>query len=269
MVNKNKMSAEFSEVPFKDAVVLPNEKPFWSKGEFLKSIDEEIETKTRLVVGPVLVGCHINQNDNLSFKKFEEEEVIKKTGYHAEVMRSHGCGISSLFMVLFNLAGKEFRSKFKTVGEFAISVLGLHRNDRVEEGERIIGTPVFNLHAGWYHDALVYAAVHFAGISGFRVEGVFELEKIAGQMKKLLDEGKEALVIISVSNKFWRLPTETSSIATHMVVVGGFEFDEYGKLKRICVTDPYVGERAKINEWVEVDDRIREAFCGKALFFYK
>ncbi len=270
MASKRKMTTEFSNVSFKDVVISENEKPTWRKGEFLRKIDE-FEIKPKDIVGPVLIPpeLHINQNGKLSFKEFEEGEIIRKTGYHAEVMRSHGCGITSVYMALSALAGREFVSRFGTVGEFAIEVLGLHKNDRVEGKERVVGTPVFNIRSGWYHDALVYVAIHFSGVSGFRLEGISGLEKVAGQMKKLLDEGKETLVVISVSNGFWRLPTEPESVATHMVVVNGFKFDENGGLAEICVTDPYVVGKPKINQWIGVDDRIRKAFTGRALFFYK
>ncbi len=270
MVNKRKMSAESPIIPFKDAVIPANEEPVWRRGDFLRPI-EETKTRPESIVGPVLIDLdhYINQNSNSSFVEFEEERVIAQTGYHAEVMRSHGCGVSSVYMVLSTLAGEDFLSQFRTVGEFSIAVLSLHKNDRVEGEKRIIGTPVFNLRSGWYHDALVYSAIHLAKILGFRVEGVSELEKVAGQMQRLLDEDKKAMVVISVSNEFWRLPTETKSVATHMVVAGGFKFDRYGGLEEICVTDPYAIGKPRVNEWIKVDDRIRKAFTGRALFFYK
>lgn len=256
-----------SLIPVRDSLITPQEVPLWRKGQFLKEINVDLELKgCRVESISIPPSCFINQNSDDNFKEFEDAGVIEEVGYPGEVFRSHGCGISSLYMAL-RVLNDEFGSRFKTVGEFTLVVLRLHRNDNVVGGIRYIGTPVFNLRAGWYHDALVYAARHFGKVDGFRVEDE-SLEGVGNQFGNLLAGGKKALVVASVSNVFWRRGTEPASIATHIIVINGFEFDEVGAVKAVRVTDPYVYGNPRINEWVTIDDSLKKAFTGRAIFLY-
>lgn len=270
MGNKTSMTIEIPVTPFKDRVISPNQKPTWTKGEFVRAIENVATKGVGTAEGPLVDDSyHVNQLANDNFSEFEEETTIGLTGINAEVMRPHGCGISAVYMALEAIGKDGFRSKFKTVGEFAIAVLGFHRNDYVEGGIRNVGTPVFNLSSGWYHDALVYAAETYGGVVGFRVEGVDDLTKVGVEFQTLAKDHQSVMSVISVRNSYWRLKTEKSSVSTHMVVVNGYKFSEDGDLVGMRVTDSYVSDHAKINEWIDVDDRIKQAFTGKAMFFYR
>lgn len=254
--------------PYKDSKIGTGDIPKWTRGQFIKSPRYE-RVVARLIEMPLVnPEDHIDQNSDNNFSEFESNEVIATTGFHAEEMRSHGCGISATYMALRTISDTSFRRKFETVGHFTMSILSKHKNDSFNDGQTIIGTPVFNLRSGWYHDALVYSAIHEGRVGGFRVEDIPTLENIGEISAKLIDQSHNKIIsIISVKNEFWRLKTERSSVSTHMVLVNGFDFDEEGCLRRIRVTDSYVSREQKINFWLDVTDNIAMAFTGKAIFF--
>jgi len=244
------------------------EEPAWRAKQFLR--EEKIVSEKligAILLPEVLPGLYINQNGNVSFVEFENKGVVDHTGYSAEEMRSHGCGISVLHMCLGTLSDN-YQKTFKSVGALAIHALSHHRNDFVVNGVVTrVGTPVFNLKTGWYHDALVHTAIETTQLDVFRLENLQGMEEIVVIANGLINDGKCPLVILSVKNKFWRLKNEPESMMTHLVIVNGFNFDNDGNLKEIRVTDPFaLNQGKKLNQWVEVNERVREAFTGRAIF---
>ncbi|PIU03645.1 hypothetical protein COT44_02025 [Candidatus Shapirobacteria bacterium CG08_land_8_20_14_0_20_39_18] len=247
------------------------EKIFWKKAEFVKPLPVEPLKRAKTELPTVRSEDFINQNTDQNFGEFESQETIRLTGYNAEVMRPHGCGISAVYMALRTIGSGNFKSKYDSVGKFALDALSFHRNDLVQGDERIIGTPVFNLKSGWYHDALVYCAINLGGVNGFRMENLGSFENVLNvvQQQRLESGHNEVLAVVSVRNNHWRLKTERSSISTHMVLVNGFDFSEDGQLTRIRVADSYVANEPRINTWMEVTDEISKSFTGRAMFFAK
>lgn len=265
MANKTKMAEIY--IPYKDSKIGVHEIPNWTKGQFLKSPNIEHTISKTIDLPLVNPDDHVDQNSNNNFFEFELRGIVETTGFHAEVMRSHGCGISATYMALRTIADRSFNDKFTTVGQFTLSALSNHKNDLVQDGQVVVGTPVFNLRSGWYHDALVFSAMHYGKVDGFRIEDSPSLENVGEICADLIeDPEKKVISIISVRNEFWRLATENTSVSTHMVLVNGFEFADDGFLKRIRITDSYVSEDSKINTWIEVTENVRKSFTGKAIF---
>jgi hypothetical protein len=256
--------------PYSKLLINDGEKPFWRKDEFLKTGFDSIEIKerTKLEFPMVADTNFIDQNANANFVEFEDFKTISTTGYNAEVMRAHGCGISAVYMALRTIGSDSFKSNYKTVGRFAASALSFHRNDLQLDDKKIVGTPVFNLKSGWYHDALIFLAKEIGGVEGFRMENQ-NLEKISSTLKFLKTKYNDVLFVASVHNEYWRLKTEKSSVSTHMVLINGIETISDGSVSKIRVTDSYVPDRPKINMWLDVDDRICKAFTGKVIFLYR
>lgn len=252
-------------IPYSDRKIQDKEPQRWKPGEFLidsSTLERAVESE---VHGPE-IETHINQNGRLSFKEFDEAKNIETSGYNGIEMRSHGCGISCLHMAL-SAMDLDYQKKVKTVGQLALSAMSLHRNDnRMSDSAVLIGNPVFNLKAGWYHDALIYTAEDLANVEGARFENI-TFEDLAKLFSSVSQEGRKMLAIISVKNKFWRIKEDFSNVNTHLVILNGYKIKD-GKVSEICVTDPYVeDEKLIVNKWIEVDDRVRSAFNARAMCF--
>lgn len=253
-----------------------DENPKWRGGgesEFLKipPPDRQVETNSRELLMPeIYPKVYINQLATENFEEFNKGAVIEQTGYNSELMRAHGCGISVLQMVNATLGGENYIQHYPKVDKLAITLLAEHKNDLVDQaGNRIKrGTPVFTLQTGWYHDAMLYGAKALAGLEVFREENLTSLNQVAKECVELRNQDKKAMVIISVRNNHWRIKGEPTSVATHLVIVNGFKFDENRDVSEIRITDPFTPNgRPKLNQWVEVDERVKQAFTGRALFF--
>lgn len=270
MVANKKISMEVP-IPYRETKIGNNETPAWVGGQYLIPNEEIKEPQVGLFEGPLLLDAdHINQKDNKSFIEFEGLDVRRRTGAQAELMRGHGCGISSVYMAMEMIGKDEFKSKYSTVGKFAETALSMHKDDYVDDaGVRHVGTPVFNDKDGWYHDALIHTAITFGGIGGRRQEHVPSLEAVGAKLNDYLKGFRDVVAIISVRNTDWRLPTEPMSPSTHMIVINGFKFGDDGVLKSIRVCDSYVSDHARINEWMDVDERVRKSFTGRVMYFYK
>lgn len=242
---------------------------FWKKAEFVKPLTAEPLKRVKTELPAVRPEDFINQNADQNFGEFEFQEIIRVTGYNAEVMRSHGCGISAVYMAMKTVGNEDFKLKYDSVGKFALDALSFHQNDLVVGEERIIGTPVFNLKSGWYHDALVYCAINLGGVNSFRMENLDSFENVLSVIQQGNTNNDEALAVISVRNEHWRLKAEKSSVSTHMVLLNGFDFSQSGELTRVRVADSYVASEPRINAWLDVTDEMRKSFTGRALFFEK
>lgn len=272
----NPLMIERMTISYAQKVIGEHETPKWKGGgesEFLKSPspDSHVEFESKELLMPdVKLEVYINQLGSENFRKFNQGQVIKQTGYNSELMRAHGCGISVLQMVNATLAGKNYLQRYPSVDSLAIALLAEHKDDlRDSRGNRIKrGTPVFTLQTGWYHDAMLYGAREFAGLEVLREENITSLNQVAIECVELANQGQKAMVIISVRNDHWRIKGEPTSVATHLVIVNGFKFNESGDVSEIRVTDPFApnGE-AKLNQWIAVDERVKQAFTGRALFF--
>lgn len=270
MVVNKKMNME-APIPYRETKIRNDETPAWVRNQYLIPNQEIKEPQIGLFEGPFLLDeDHINQKDDKSFVEFESLEVRRRTGAEAELMRGHGCGISSVYMAMEMIGKEEFKSKYPTVGKFAEAALSMHRDDYVDDaGVRRVGTPVFNDRDGWYHDALIHSAITFGGIEGRRQEHVPSLESVGAKFHEYLKGFRNVVAVASVYNKGWRLPTEPKSPSTHMIVINGFRFGDDGVLKAIRVSDSYVSSHTRINEWTDVDERIRNSFTGRVMYFYK
>lgn len=267
----NEMDKLKIRTAYKDSILDQCAKPFWERGQFLRNFETLERVSGLIELSAMDENDFVDQNTNTNFEEFENQEVINLTGYSAEVMRAHGCGISSVYMAIRALLRDDFPSEINTVGMMAIRALSNHRNDFIgPKGERVVGTPVFNLKSGWYHDALVYVGLELANLDSFRCEKLPGLASVGEICAKSIREfGRGIITVISVDNKHWRLRSEKSSVSTHMVAVNGFRFLENGKLDEIRVADSYVSTKPKINEWIKVTDDVELAFTGKAIFFQK
>lgn len=259
-----------SMLPFSRQIMSPDENPLWGREEFLRPKSKESEgvKESELILPEIKHEFYINQYDG--FTEFESASVVEATGYNAQDMRRHGCGISVLHMVNSSIGSDEYRGKIKTVGELAKNILKLHKNDLRDAYGNIVkkGTPVFNLKSGWYHDAMLYFSKTHANLRVYRYENLEGFNEVGQECYNIVQSGKEPLVIISVKNQFWRISGEPESILTHQVILNGFRFNEEGKVTEIRVTDPFSPNGLpKLNQWLEVDERIKQAFTGRAMFF--
>lgn len=255
-------------LPFSQQAMNPYENPQWEHGEFLRTKPKENEGIRRSELILPEVKSYINQYGG--FAEFENALTVEETGYDAQDMKSHGCGISVLHMVNLTIGSDKYRDKIKTVGELAKSILGLHKNDLRDASGNIVkrGTPVFNLKSGWYHDAMMYFSKTYADLEVYRYEDLEDLDLVGQECDRIVQGGKESLVIISVKNQFWRIKDERESVLTHQVILNGFRFDGEGRVTEICVTDPFSPNGTpKLNQWLKVDERIKQAFTGRAMFF--
>lgn len=257
-----------TKLTYSNAIMMADESPRWRRLEFLRNFSVENSIKVTTELPLINKADHINQNADGNFNEFETQDIIDLTGYNAEVMRPHGCGISAVFMALRTIGSNDFKLKYDTVGKFTVDTLAFHKNDFITNTERVVGTPVFNLKSGWYHDALVYSAINLGGINGFRMEELDGYDSVFNVIKQI--GSNNCLAIVSVNNMFWRLKTEKSSVSTHMIVLNGFEYSKKGELSRIRVADSYAADLdfPKINTWIDVTDDIKKAFTGKAIFLY-
>lgn len=258
-------------LPFSRQIISVHENPQWERGEFLRQKPKEDKgiREGELILPEVKRESYINQHDG--FTEFESASVVEATGYNAQDMKRHGCGISVLHMVNSTIGSREYWRKIKTVGELAENILKLHKNDLLDAHGNIVkkGTPVFNLKSGWYHDALLYFSKMYAGLEVYRYEDLESLDVVGQECNSIVQSGKkEPLVIISVKNQFWRIQGEPESILTHQVIINGFRFNGEGKVTEIRVTDPFSPNGIpKLNQWLKVDERIKQAFTGRAMFF--
>jgi len=233
----------------------------------LRQLPQKLPTERdsfEVAMSGISEGAVIYQNEPGSFKEFETEAVVNRTGYSAVEMRSHGCGISALYMATRSLAPVTFIEQFPTVGLFAQQALKLHRNDVTVFGGKIrkVGNPVFNLKGGWYHDALCFLAKS-SGLKASRYEGA-SLEDCVSEIKS--DTGVKKLHILSFRNSGWRLNGDSSVVTTHMVVVSGYRIKQ-GKVMEMCITDSHIEADLKLapNRWIEVTEEIDAAFTGRFL----
>lgn len=250
-------------IPYCNKCIDIGETPLWLKGQFTREL--EVRPLVDCRVEYLLSEEHyVDQNGNNRFTRFEKGPIIDLTGYSAEQIRPHGCGVSATFMCLSAISEK-FSERVASVGQLALEVLELHRNDFVGNGTVIKGTPVFNLRSGWYHDGLIYTAKKFEGIDAYRTEDT-SIEAVIGQLQSE-NQGGKAGAVISVYNKHWRLEGEPESVATHLVAITGYNIED-GCLKSVLVNDSFAHNgQPKLNQWVTVDDRFKDAFTGRAMIF--
>lgn len=258
-------------VPYSKLIIAQQEKSRWTKGEFLRDrsslVGLEVKEETTVLLPDVSRESYVSQTNKTSFTEFEAPGAERENGYTAEDMRKNGCGISSLFMILSTLGTPRFRQNFKTVGELATESLSLHRNDLTSENQIIkVGTPVFNLKSGWYHDALLYAASSFADVLGYRYVDI-NLEEVGAECARRAGQGERVLCILSFTTIPWLKNDSHSAVSTHLFVCNGFMF-ENSKVSAVRVVDPYPHDgKPKLNEWVEITPDRKEAFTGRVMFF--
>lgn len=257
---------------FQDRSIGLFEIPRWSAGQFRRELSVE---GGELIVGEIVLpeidARHfVDQNGGWNFREFDSSEVVRKTGYDAITMSTHGCGISSLHMALSALSGREYLTSYPNVGSLAVEALSMHRNDMQILGRRIKrGTPVFNTRVGWYHDALVYIAENLGGVRGFRMEDIKDWNTLGLAAADVSDDTSDFEIIASLNSKYWRVKGEPTSVLTHMVITNGFKFSD-NHVDQIRIVDPYVlNGSAKINKWVKIDDDLSNAFTGRAIFLIK
>ncbi|MBI2007542.1 MAG: hypothetical protein HYS83_02490 [Candidatus Blackburnbacteria bacterium] len=257
-------------LPFSRQIMSPDKNQQWRRGEFLRPKPKETKRikGNELILPEVKPEFYINQYGG--FDEFEHAAVVETTGYNAQDMRRHGCGISVLHMVNSSIGSNEYRDKIKTVGELAQNILALHRNDLLDNYGNVVkrGTPVFNLRSGWYHDAMLYFSKIHAGLDVYRYEDLGSFDEVGQECDSIVQGGKEPLVIISVKNHFWRIEGEPESILTHQVILNGFRFNGKGEVTEFRATDPFSPNGVpKLNQWLKVDERIKQAFTGRVMFF--
>ena len=244
----------------------------WTPRDFLitNRSERRLQPDFNFVMPEILEENYLHQLDPAAFVEFKQPGF---SVYSAQQMREDGCGICALHTVNVTLGGSPYLDIFPSVGYLARQALALHKNDLMIGSVRVKrGTPVYNTTAGWYHDAMLYVTREYVGLETFRQEGLGSLEQVASECFDRQNVGKKMLAIVSVRNEFWRREGGTASRATHLVIVNGFETDSNGKLIKIRVTDPYIdpnpeAPKNKINEWLVVDERLRLAFRGKAMYF--
>ncbi|MDO8452324.1 MAG: hypothetical protein Q7S79_01080 [bacterium] len=246
--------------------------PRWRPDDFLRQNRAvRLPDKIDILLRPVQVQDYTPQLDQSSFEEFDEDG----SPYSAELMRTDGCGVCSVHMANVTLGGDNYRGIFPTVGFLAKSALKFHEDDPKDvAGNRLRkGTPVYSKKDGWYHDGLLYTTWEYTGLNVFRQEGLESWEQVAQECLEETRLRESILAVVSVNNVHWRRPGETPSKEQHLVVITGFKI-RAARVTAIRVTDPYVdpnpdAPRNKINEWLPVNDNIRTAFRGRAMYFWK
>lgn len=247
------------------------EPQLWTPKQYLRTKDKITVPPRELISNRTLDFSLVEktsvafQNAPESFAEFDGK--AKEVGYTSDQMRVNGCGISALYVVLKTLSFKKEDIRLSTVGTLALDVVSMHRNDNVIAGDmRKIGTPVFNLQNGWYHNALIYEASKF-GVKGERYEDA-DIIDMSFRMIELQRQNKNPLLVISVGTDMWLLPHKVGDQSTkHLVVINGFKYSDESLLE-IKATDPYIaGDQPQVvNELVKSNKLA--ALNKKGIIFY-
>jgi hypothetical protein len=259
-----------NDMPYSNRIIGRETNPLWTSSDYVRQNGKFANELRTVELIKTLPESFVDQKARKSFIEFEDEKIVEKVGYNAIEMRAHGCGISALHTVLSTLDPEKYRSQIKSVGELAIYSLSLHTNDYRQNGNTINrGNPVFNLRAGWYHDALLYIASQLISCDVSRYENIYGWQQLAQVLDVNKKDYEATLAIASVSNKSWRTKEEPSSISTHLVVLNGCEVTA-GIVSGVSVTDSFVwNNEPHINQLIPIDDRNNDAFTGRVMVFNK